>query len=729
MSKFPRNVLAGTALAIGLFAAPLTGNAAEEDQVNLRLLETTDIHVNLLNYDYYKDAPTDKFGLNKTATLIKEARQESQNSMLLDNGDILQGNPLGDYVAQVKPLEANQVHPAYEVLNLLGYDVGTLGNHEFNYGLDFLQQNMQHTEFPLINANVYVDDGDEDPSNDENYFKPYVILDRTVVDEDGEEHQLKVGVIGFTPPQIMQWDKAHLQGKVKTKGIIETANKFVPQMKNEGADIVVALSHSGIGSVTQERREENATYDLTKVEGIDAVLSGHEHSVFPSVKYKDMQGVDINKGTINGTVTVMPGSWGSHLGVVDLQLEKEGENWTILDSKSEARSIVDQDGNPTVKGDKQVEEAVQDLHQETVEYVRSPVGETTAPINSYFALVKDDPSVQIVTNAQKWYVENYLKGTEYEGTPILSAGAPFKAGTRGDPSYYTDVPKGTIAIKNVADLYLYPNTLKAVEMNGAQVKEWLEMSAGQFNQIDPNSEEEQQLINQQFRTYNFDIIDGISYQIDVTEPAKYDGDGNIIQEDANRIVNVTYNGKPVKDEQEFIVATNNYRAGGGGNFPGFEDANIVVDSADENRQIIIDYIRKQGTINPTADQNWSFAPIKGNANVTFQSSPQAQKYAKEMSDIQYITTLENGFGKYRIEIDKEKGKKENEQPKKEKQDKGVEKEKNKNKQKKMVYTVKKGDNLYRIGLKYEVDWKKIAHYNNLKDPTLINIGQQIRIPK
>ncbi|KML05550.1 bifunctional 2',3'-cyclic-nucleotide 2'-phosphodiesterase/3'-nucleotidase [Rossellomorea marisflavi] len=649
--------ITGTSLALTLLAPNVhSAKAAETDLVNLRILETTDIHVNLANYDYYQDAETDKYGLVKTASLIKQARTEAKNSLLFDNGDLIQGNPLGDYVAKIDPLQPGETHPVYKAMNLLDYDAGNIGNHEFNYGLDFLKTSLSGSNFPYVNANVYVDDG----TGEKNYFKPYEILDREVVDEDGETHSIKVGVIGFVPPQIMQWDKANLEGKVVTKDIVETAEHFIPKMKADGADIIVAIPHSGIGTVTSEGMEENATYDLSKVDGIDAILFGHSHGTFPSAAYDGIEGVDTATGTINGTPAVMPGYWGSHLGLVDLQLQHADGKWTVLNGKSSTRGIADKDGKPLVARDEEVYKAIEDDHQHTIDWVRSAVGETTAPITSYFSQVKDDPSIQIVTNAQKWYVEKYIQGTEYENIPVLSAGAPFKAGTRGDPTYYTDIPQGELAIKNVADLYLYPNTLQAVLIKGSDVKEWLEMSAGQFNQIDPKKRGEQSLINQEFRSYNYDVIDGVTYEIDVTKPAKYDADGNVINPKSQRIKNLKFNGKKINPKQSFLVATNNYRASGGGHFPGIDGTNIAIQAPDENRNVVIDYIMEQGSINPEADGNWSFSPIKGPATVTFESSPKAKEYIKDSRTFKYIETKEDGFAKYTIKL-KNSGK--DEQPK------------------------------------------------------------------
>ncbi|MDH4420298.1 MULTISPECIES: bifunctional 2',3'-cyclic-nucleotide 2'-phosphodiesterase/3'-nucleotidase [Bacillus] len=659
--KKSKKMLAGATLAIGVIAPqvlPTTAYADEktgESTVNLRILETSDIHVNLMNYDYYQTKTDNKVGLVQTATLVNKAREEAKNSVLFDDGDALQGTPLGDYVANKindpkKPVDPNYVHPLYRLMNLMKYDVISLGNHEFNYGLDYLNKVISKTEFPVINSNVYKDDKDNNEENDQNYFKPYHIFEKEVEDEAGQKQKVKIGVMGFVPPQVMNWDKANLEGKVKAKDIVETAKKMVPKMKAEGADVIVALAHSGVDKSGYNVGMENASYYLTEVPGVDAVLMGHSHT-----EVKDV---------FNGVPVVMPGVFGSNLGIIDMQLKKVNGKWEVQkeQSKPQLRPIADSKGNPLVQSDQKLVNEIKDDHQATIDYVNTAVGKTTAPINSYFSLVQDDPSVQLVTNAQKWYVEKLFaengQYSKYKGIPVLSAGAPFKAGGRNGATYYTDIPAGTLAIKNVADLYVYPNTLYAVKVNGAQVKEWLEMSAGQFNQIDPKKTEEQPLVNIGYPTYNFDILDGLKYEIDVTQPAKYDKDGKVVNANTNRIINMTYEGKPVADNQEFIVATNNYR-GSSQTFPGVSKGEVVYQSQDETRQIIVKYMQETPVIDPAADQNWTFKPIVADKlNTTFDSSPNAQKYIKKDGKISYVGPSENEFAKYAIDITKKNDDKE-----------------------------------------------------------------------
>ncbi|MGR3636022.1 MAG: bifunctional 2',3'-cyclic-nucleotide 2'-phosphodiesterase/3'-nucleotidase [Shimia sp.] len=629
-----------------------TSNAAT-NQAHLRIMETTDLHVHVFPYDYYADKPRDTVGLARTASLIKGIRDEATNSMLIDNGDFLQGNPMGDYIAYERGMKDGDMHPVIAAMNAVSYDAATVGNHEFNYGLDFLMKSMAGADFETVLSNVSLSQG-ATPREDKTLFKPYSILTREVTDGAGETHMIKIGVIGFTPPQIMNWDRRHLEGNVQVRDIVDTARAYVPQMKEEGADLIIALSHSGIGAADHSDGMENASVPLAAVDGIDAVLTGHHHRVFPSSAYEGIAGVDVAKGTIMGKPAAMGGFWGSHMGLIDLMLERSGNEWKIVSHTTEARPISkrneDRSITALVESQPDVLASVQKEHDETLAYVRRAVGKTDAPLHSYFALVADDPSVQIVSIAQLWYIEQMMKGTEHEGLPILSAAAPFKAGGRGGPEYFTDVAKGDVAIKNVSDLYLYPNTARAVKVTGQQVKDWLERSAGIFNQVEAGKAD-QVLLNPEFPSYNFDVIDGVTYQIDLSQPSKFDPKGTLINADANRIVDLMFDGKPLDMAAEFIIATNNYRAGGGGKFPGAMGDTVVFEGPDTNRDVIVRYIVEKGTIIPRADANWTFAPLPG-TSVLFDTGPKAADYAADVEGVSIAPAGEgpDGFARFRIDL-------------------------------------------------------------------------------
>lgn len=613
----------------------------EGQEVDVRILATTDLHTNLVNYDYYQDKPAQNVGLAKTAVLIEDAKKENSNVLLVDNGDTIQGTPLGTYKAIVNPIKDGEQHPMYTALQKLGFDAGTLGNHEFNYGLDYLKKVIATAGMPIVNANVV------DAKTGAFVYDPYKIIKKTYTDKNGRSVDVNIGVTGIVPPQILSWDKANLEGKVKVNDSVEAVQAIIPEMRKAGADVVLVLSHSGIGDDKYEKGEENEGYQIASLPGVDAVVTGHSHAEFPSGNgtgfYEKYAGVDGVNGKINGTPVTMAGKYGDHLGVIDLNLRYTDGKWSVVGSKAAIRKI----DTKSQTADERITAIAKEAHEGTVKYVRQQVGTTSAPITSYFALVKDDPSVQIVNNAQTWYAKKELAGTPEANLPILSAAAPFKAGTRGDATAYTDIPAGPIAIKNVADLYLYDNVTAILKVTGAQLKEWLEMSAGQFNTIDPTSKEPQQLVNPSYRTYNFDVIDGVTYEFDVTQPNKYDREGKTVNPDASRVRNLKYQGKEVTADQEFIVVTNNYRANG--KFPGVRDASLNQLLGLENRQAIINYILEEKNINPSADGNWHFTSSIKDADVRFLTADKAKDLVGKDGDVVYLEpSKQEGFGEFRF---------------------------------------------------------------------------------
>ncbi len=682
------SVLATAVLSLQVFSGIGLGAAWSPDKVaaaspasaakvELRLMSTTDVHTNVYGWDYFKNAASVTVGLDRTASLVNQARIEQPNNLLLDNGDLIQGTPLGTYVAKESGLnKPEEIHPMIAAMNAMKYDAATFGNHEFNYGLTFLDRTINGSvgnelttgaNFDYVNANIYKIDGVT------NAYEPFVIIPKTVTDSNGDPQTINVGLIGLVTPQIMEWDKVNLEGKVIVKDIAETAAKFVPKMKERGADVIVAMAHTGfdIDAVAGDG-SENDINALSKVPGIDAITFSHTHKVFPTGNNDTLDGsfkdpitklpyandkavIDNVNGLINGTPAVQAGYGGAYLGLIDLDIVQGEKGWMVDKQSSNAstRSIYKTENKvniPTVEPDPTVDNAVAEAHEATIAYTGQKLGVTTAPMNSYFAMVQDDPTVQLVTYAQKWYVQKYIDVNvpQYKDLPILSVGAPFKAGRNG-PAEYTSIEEGSLTIRSASDLYLYDNTLKAIKVNGSVVKEWLEMSAGAFNRIKPAISTPQSLLNSKFSVFNFDVIDGIQYKIDVTKNAKYNPDGTINDASSSRVTNVTYNDVPLDLNQEFIVVTNNYRASGGGNFPGVKGAELIVDSQDENRQVLMDYIKEAGIVDPTADGNWSLAPIKGNVNVTFTTAPEAASVLP--ANIKDTGQQDNkGFGIFELDL-------------------------------------------------------------------------------
>jgi len=638
-------------LSVALLPLLLLGcNEEGSDEAQLRILATTDLHMYLNDFDYYRDMDDPNVGLVRTTTLIKEARGEVSNSILVDAGDLIQGSPMGDEAVHGEQ-DQKRPHAAFHAMNELGYDAAAAGNHEFNFGLDFLNGAVEDAQFPYLSANVYWDDGDDDDSNDKTLLPPYAILDRELTTEGGEIHTIKIGVIGLLPPQIMNWDGDKLRGKVKTRDIRLSAEKYIPEIEAQGADIIIAVAHTGLSAAPYRRGAEQSGTYLAALPGIDAVVTGHSHALFPSDDYARLPNANVDKGTIHGKPVVMAGYFGSHLGVIDLSLRYENNGWTVVDGQSSLRAIKKDGEEPIhVHSDENMEELVKPYHDRTRDYMAQPVGATTERLSTYVAHLRDEPALEIIAEAQRAYVKNALKETEYKDLPILSAVAPFKAGGRPGPDFYTDIPAGPLTLRHVADLYVYPNVISAVKMNGGQIREWLEMSTRIFNQIKPDIRAPQPLVNDFIPSYNFDVLDGVTFKIDLTQPSRYGRGGQWERPEAQRIRDLRFNDRSVSEQDEFIVATNNYRANGGGSFPGLDGSNVVLTSTDTVQQALSAYLIEAGEITPTTNNSWSFEPMEGAPQVIYKVGPKGEDQVAAIPGARKLEEDEEGFSTFILDF-------------------------------------------------------------------------------
>jgi len=638
--------------------------APEGSRAQIGVLETTDLHSNVMSYDYYRLAADPELGLERAASLIRAARAEFPNTLLFDAGDTIQGTALADYQALVARPACDQELAVYKAMDAIGYDAGTIGNHEFNYGLAFLSQvtgtpfeidamptrKCKGPAFAFVLSNVF------STKTGQPLFAPWRVLARTIrvrtPDGGTRDASIRIGVLGFAPPPILQWDKNHLAGKVTVLGVVEAAQKYLPELRAAGAEIVIALVHGGINTAPYTPQMENAGWYLAKVPGIDVMLLGHSHDIFPNPlnpksRFANLADVDNERGSVNGVPAVMGDYHGKGIGVVELALTMHGGHWSVDRAASRAEVRLVKHDNAYAESDAAIPPLVEREHAATISYVKTPIGHSDMALTTYFAAAGDTSALQIVNIAQRDYAEKYIKANlpQYAQVPVLSAASPFKAGF-GGASDYTDVPAGALAIHNAADLYLYPNTLAAVKTDGAGVKAWLEKSAGWFNRIDTSKPEPQELINRKFPTYNFDVIQGgLTYLIDITQPL------------GSRIGGLRYNGKLVDDKQPFIVVTNNYRANGGGNFPGLDGDNIVISAPDSNRDILIAYIRATGAVTRercAGDRNWRFVPVPTAGPVVFTSAAGKLNVAREaeLTNVTHVKDNGDGTAVYSIDLSK-----------------------------------------------------------------------------
>lgn len=624
------------------------------------ILETTDIHSNILGYDYYKQKADPTLGFERTATLIAEARRQFPNNFLFDSGDTIQGTVLADWQAQVQKMPCSQELAVYRAMDTVGYDGGTIGNHEFNYGLGFLSQvtgtpmdvdggthmRCDGPHFPLVLANVdSVRDGKP-------IFKPWTMVTKniavTLPGGKTTKVPLRVAIIGFTPPPIMDWDKRNLEGKVTVLGVVEAAKKYLPQIEARHPDLVVALVHGGLDTAPYTPAMENAGWYLAGVHGIDVLLLGHMHTDFPGPRFAHMQDVDDVRGFVRGKPAVMGGFFGKDLGVVALALDYRNGRWSIDDDKthSEVRPICAKPGDDAscVAPDPAIAPLVAKVQKAAVAYVNTPIGRSEVRLSSYFADEGDMSALAVVNAAQLDYVHAELPRLhpELAKVPVLSAAAAFRTGF-GGPDDYTDVAPGPLTLRSAADLYFYPNTLAAVKTDGAGVKAWLEQSAGRFNRIDPGKTAAQPLIDTSYPGFNFDQMQGgIHYVIDVSKPL------------GQRITSLTFDGKPIQPGQPFIVVTNNYRASGGGHFPGLDGNNIVLAAPDGTREIVAHWIERHHNITARdlPARSWRFAPLKTSGPVTFTSAAgkQGVALADGLDDIRQIKNNGDGTATYAIDL-------------------------------------------------------------------------------
>ena len=311
----------------------------------------------------------------------------------------------------------------------------------------------------------------------------------------------------------------------------------------------MALCHAGISKIGPAGADENAGLALAEVGGIDAIFVGHQHLLLPGADFAGLAGVDAERGRLAGVPAVMAGFWGGHIGVIDLTLERARRR---LARRERERRVCGRSRRTTVARSRGPRGDGGRASRRRSTYVRAPVGEVDEPLTSYFAMIGDDPSVRIVHDAQLWYARNAHgdASPRWTGAPLLSASAPFKCGGRNGVDYYTESPAGAIALRNVADLYVYPNGLRVVKATGATVREWLERSASVFRRLDPSRDAPQPLLEPNFAAYDFDSIAGVTYRLDPTQPARYDEQGRIVAANAHRVVDLCFEGRPIDEARD-----------------------------------------------------------------------------------------------------------------------------------------------------------------------------------
>ncbi|MGW0330704.1 bifunctional metallophosphatase/5'-nucleotidase [Streptomyces sp. NPDC003011] len=576
---------AGVALA-GAVAAP-AAQAAEakkgprpSKRYALTVMGTTDLHGHVFNWDYFKDAEYadaqgNAQGLARVSTLVNQVREEKGrgNTLLLDAGDTIQGTPLTYYYAKVDPItaEGGPVHPMAAAMNAIGYDAVALGNHEFNYGIETLRKFEEQCDFPLLGANAL------DAKTLKPAFPPYFIKKFPVKGAP----PVTVAVLGLTNPGIAIWDKAYVQGRLTFPGLEEQAAKWVPKLRSMGADVVVVSAHSGSSGTSSYGDqlpyvENSAALVARQVPGIDAILVGHAHVEIPEL-------LVTNEKSGKTVVLSEPLAYAERLSLFDFELEFVKGRWRVESVKASVRN------SNSVADDPRITRLLKDDHDVVVAYVNQVVGTATETLTTVEARYKDAPIIDLITRVQEDVVRAALAGTEFASVPVIAQASPF--------SRTSAIPAGDVTIRDLSSLYVYDNTLVAKVMTGAQIRAYLEYSAQYFVQTAADAVVDvAKLTNAGGRPdYNYDYVSGLSYEIDIAQPA------------GARIRNLSYGGAALDDAQQFVLAVNNYRANGGGAFPHVASAREVWSESTEIRTRIAEWVTEKGVLDPKefASVDWT----------------------------------------------------------------------------------------------------------------------------
>ena len=531
-----------------MLALVLVGRSFAPDRVQITILSTTDLHGNINPIDYYTNK-ADNRGLAKVATLIKRVRKEQPNVLLIDSGDTIQGSPLASFHSRKNNQPPN---PMMLIMSALHYDAMAVGNHEYNFGLKVLEKARNEAKFPWLSANTY------DKATQKPHYKPYLVK---------EVAGVKIGILGLTTPGVPHWDNPPNYAGLEFHEPVAEARKWVPILREqEKVDIVAIAMHMGLeedlrtGDVNpgQMPHENQAIAIAKEVAGVDVIFMGHTHREVPSLY-------------INGVLLTQANHWGRHLARADLYLQRAGSGWRLY-AKS-ARTLAADD---RVEPDPEVVKLAEPYDQETQGWLSRVIGESAEDLTAREARFRDTAILDLI---QKVQLE--------AGKADVSMVASFNSEAR--------IAKGPVSVRDIAGLYVYENTLAVLEVTGGQLKEALEHSAkyyGPYVAGKPLNE----LINDKIPAYNFDIAEGVTYELDISKPL------------GQRIQNLRFRGQPLSMTRKLRLATNNYRVNGGGGYDMYKNAPVVYRSSEEIRELIIDWVEKNKTVPVTPNNNWRILP-------------------------------------------------------------------------------------------------------------------------
>jgi 2',3'-cyclic-nucleotide 2'-phosphodiesterase/3'-nucleotidase len=544
--------------------------ARAQKRARVTILSTTDLHGNILPLDYYTNKP-DNRGLAKVATIVKQTRQEDPNLILIDSGDTIQGTPLAYYHNKKNNAPPD---PMMLTMSALGYDAMAVGNHEYNFGLDVLNKARREAKFPWLSANTYK------TGTNETYFPPYVVK---------QANGVRVGILGLTTAGIPVWENKPNYAGLEFRAPIDEAKKWVSVLRTkEKADVVIIAMHMGLEedlrtgekSPGQVAHENEALAIARNVPGVDAIFMGHTHREISSlmvapggpqtpVVSREANGQITYRFTFGNALLTQANYWGKHLARADIYLEQDEKTraWSVV--AKQARTIQMDD---KVQPDPEIVALAKPYDEETQSYLSKVIGQSAAELTAGDARFRDNALLDLIQRVQ-------LEA----GQGDVSMVAPFNLQAR--------VAAGPVTVRDIAGLYIYENTLVTLQVTGAQLKQALEHSARFFKPYEPGKTPAE-LVDEKIPPFNFDVAEGVEYELDITKPF------------GNRIQNLRFKGQPLNPAQKLRLVTNNYRVNGGGGYAMYKDAPVLYRSSDEIRQLIIEWLERNGKIPTEPTNNW-----------------------------------------------------------------------------------------------------------------------------
>ncbi len=532
-------------LAVALPLASIHAPVRPETTVVV-LAATTDVHGRVMSWDYERDREA-PLGLVRAATVVDSLRRAHPGRVLLvDAGDLIQGNPFATYYARVAP---QAEHPILAAMNRMGYDAAVPGNHEFNFGLPVMQRALGAARFPYVAANLERVNGDP-------VLPPFVVLERAGV---------RVAIVGATTPGTMVWDGPNVRGRLLVRGARETVPAAVTAARRQGADLVVLVAHAGLDGpssypASAAPAENDIGGAIAGSAGLDVAIIGHTHR-------------EIADSVVHGVTVAQARNWAQSVAVVEVTLVRDqgsgvgGRGWRVVGRRGRLVRLAD------VRPDTALVRAMAPAHDSARAWATRPVGRSTAAMPAARARLEDTPVIDLINAVQR-----ARTGAD------LSATAAFD--TRGA------IPAGAVSRADIASIYPYDNTLKAVRISGADLRAFLEHASRFYRGMGPDG---RPVVNDSVPGYNFDIVSGADYELDLQRPL------------GQRVVRLAVRGRPVADTDSFTLATNNYRAAGGGGFTMIARAPVVYDRGEDVRDVLVEWLAEHGTLRPedVFVRNWS----------------------------------------------------------------------------------------------------------------------------